>query len=43
LILCSKIIAPGNLLALDLKLELVFLVTHQIEERFDLGAVRAPV
>lgn len=43
LILRSKIIAPGNLPALDLKLELVFLVAHQIEERPDLRAVRVPV
>jgi len=43
LILSSKIIAPGDFLALDLKLELVFLVAHQIEERPDLRTVRAPV
>ena len=39
LILGSKIIAAGNFLALDLKLEFVFLVTHQIEERPDLRTV----
>ena len=43
LIFGPKIIAAGNFPALDLKFELVFFVTHQIKERFDLGTVRALV